>query len=580
MLKNVLTSVALLATASFAGPAFAGIEEAKKWVDNEFQPSTLSKEDQIKEMEWFIKAAQPFKGMEINVLSETVPTHTYESEVLAKAFEDITGIKVNHQLLGEGEVVQAVQTQMQTNRSLYDAYINDSDLIGTHSRLQSAVNLTDWMAGEGKDVTLPTLDIDDFIGKSFTTGPDGKLWQLPDQQFANLYWFRKDWFDRQDLKDKFKAKYGYELGVPRNWSAYEDIANFFTNDIKEIDGVRIYGHMDYGKRAPDLGWRMTDAWLSMAGACSKGLPNGKPIDEWGIRMEEGSCNPEGASVSRGGGTNAPASIYAIAKWDEWLRKYAPPGAADLDFYQSLPALNQGNVAQQIFWYTAFTADMVKPKSEGNNTVDDKGVPLWRMAPSPHGPYWEEGMKLGYQDCGSWTMFKSTPLDRRKAAWLYAQFTTSKSVSLKKSHVGLTIIRNSDINDKSFTERAPKLGGLVEFYRSPDRVLWTPTGINVPDYPKLAQLWWQQIGDVNSGAFTPEQAMNRLASEMDQIMARMQAADEKAKTYGGCGPRLNPEKDPSEWLGKPDGPKAKLANEKPAGETIAYDELIKRWTAAK
>ena len=357
-LKNLVASGVLLATMSFAGLTFAGIEEAKKWVDKEFQPSTLSKEEQMKEMEWFIKAAAPFKGMEINVLSETVPTHTYESEVLTKAFEQITGIKVNHQLLGEGEVVQAVQTQMQTNRNLYDAYINDSDLIGTHSRLQSAVNLTDWMAGEGKDVTLPTLDIDDFIGKSFTTGPDGKLWQLPDQQFANLYWFRKDWFDRPEIKEKFKAKYGYELGVPVNWSAYEDIANFFTNDVKEIDGVRIYGHMDYGKRAPDLGWRMTDAWLSMAGATSKGLPNGKPIDEWGIRMEEGSCNPEGASVSRGGGTNSPASIYAIAKWDEWLRKYAPPGAADLDFYQSLPALNQGNVAQQIFWYTAFTADMV------------------------------------------------------------------------------------------------------------------------------------------------------------------------------------------------------------------------------
>ena len=91
---------------------------------------------------------------------------TTKSAVLTKAFEEITGIKVNHQELGEGEVVQAVQTQMQTNRNLYDAYINDSDLIGTHSRLQSAVNLTDWMAGEGKDVTNPMLDIDDFIGKS------------------------------------------------------------------------------------------------------------------------------------------------------------------------------------------------------------------------------------------------------------------------------------------------------------------------------------------------------------------------------------------------------------------------------
>jgi glycerol transport system substrate-binding protein len=570
------------APAAPAAPAAkaGGTEAAKKWIDSEFQPSVLSKDDQLKEMEWFANAAKPFVGMEINVLSETIPTHEYESKTLTKAFQEITGIKVNHQLLGEGEVVQAVQTQMQTNRNLYDAYINDSDLIGTHSRLQSAVNLTDWMAGEGKDVTNPGLDVNDFIGKSFTTGPDGKLYQLPDQQFANLYWFRKDWFDKPDLKAKFKAKYGYDLGVPVNWSAYEDIAKFFSEDVKTIDGKRIYGHMDYGKRAPDLGWRMTDAWLSMAGASSKGLPNGRPIDEWGIRMEEGSCNPKGASVSRGGETNGPASVYAIAKWDDWLRKYAPPGAADYDFYQSLPALAQGNVAQQIFWYTAFTASMVAPKKDGNNTVDDNGAPLWRMAPSPKGSYWQDGMKLGYQDAGSWTLFKSTPLERRKAAWLYAQFVVSKTVDAKKSHTGLTFIRDSTVRHASFTERAPKLGGLVEFYRSPDRVMWTPTGVNVPDYPKLAQLWWQQIGDVNSGAFTPQKAMDRLAEEMDLVMARMQEADEKAKTYGGCGPRLNKPVDAKEWLGKPDGPKARLANEKPKGVTMPYEEIVKRWAAAK
>jgi glycerol transport system substrate-binding protein len=579
MRRLVCAAAAIAMAASITPAANADMAAAERWVDSEFQPSTLSREDQLKEMQWFIDAAKPFAGMEINVLSETIPTHEYESKTLTKAFEEITGIKVNHQLLGEGEVVQAVQTQMQTGRNLYDAYINDSDLIGTHSRLQLSVNLTDWMAGDGADVTNPMLDVDDFMGKSFTTGPDGKLYQLPDQQFANLYWFRKDWFDREDLKAKFKEKYGYDLGVPVNWSAYEDIAQFFSEDVKEIDGVRIYGHMDYGKRAPDLGWRMTDAWLSMAGAGDKGQPNGIPVDEWGIRMEAGTCNPVGASISRGGETNGPASVYAISKWDEWLRKYAPPGAASYDFYQSLPALSQGNVAQQIFWYTAFTASMVAPKSEGNNTVDDEGTPLWRMAPSPHGPYWEEGQKLGYQDAGSWTLFQSTPVDRRKAAWLYAQFVVSKTLDVKKSHVGLTFIRDSSVRHESFTERAPKLGGLVEFYRSPDRVLWTPTGINVPDYPKLAQIWWQQIGDVNSGAFTPQEAMDRLAAEMDITMARMQQADESANVYGGCGPRLNPESDPAEWLAKPGSPKAKLENEKPQGETIAYEELIKRWESA-
>lgn len=544
---------------------------AKKWIDEEFQPSTLSKDEQMKEMEWFIKAAAPMKGMEIKVVSETIPTHEYESKVLAKAFYEITGIKVTHDLIQEGDVIEKLQVQMQSGENVFDGYVNDSDLIGTHFRYGQVVNLTDWMAGEGKDVTLPTLDIDDFMGKSFTTAPDGKLYQLPDQQFANLYWFRYDWFQKPELKEKFKAKYGYELGVPVNWSAYEDIAEFFTNDVKEIDGKAIYGHMDYGKKAPDLGWRFTDAWLSMAGAGDKGIPNGLPVDEWGIRVD--GCRPVGASVARGGATNGPAAKYALRKYMDWLRLYAPPGALGMDFYQSLPSLAKGNVAQQIFWYTAFTASMVE---KGTPVVNEDGTPKWRMAPSPHGPYWEEGQKLGYQDCGSWTLLKSTPVDRRKAAWLFAQFCVAKTTSLKKAHVGLTPIRDSDIRDKSFTERAPMLGGLVEFYRSPARVAWTPTGTNVPDYPKLAQLWWQNIGEAVSGEVTPETAMDNLAAEQDKILERL----ERANVQGECGPKMNEPRDEKYWLDQPGAPKAKLDNEKPKGETVDYDKLIEAWKAGK
>ncbi len=559
--------VATVVLGFFAGPAGADLAAAKKWIDEEFQPSTLTKEQQMKEMEWFIKAAEPLKGMDVKVVSETIPTHEYEAKTMAKAFMEITGIKVTHDLIQEGDVIEKLQTQLQSDRNVYDAWVNDSDLIGTHFRYGKVANLTDWMTGEGKDVTLPTLDVDDFMGKSFTTGPDGKLYQLPDQQFANLYWFRYDWFNRPDLKKKFKEIYGYELGVPVNWSAYEDIAEFFAEKVKEIDGVKIFGHMDYGKKAPDLGWRFTDAWLSMAGTGDKGLPNGKPVDEWGIRVE--GCRPVGASVSRGGEANGPSAKYAVRKYMEWLKKYAPPGSLGMDFYQYLPFLAKGNIAQQMFWYTAFVPDMVKP----GPTVNADGTPKWRMAPSPHGPYWEEGMKLGYQDCGSWTLLKSTPVDRRKAAWLYAQFTVCKSTSLKKAHVGLTPIRDSDIRHQSFTERAPKLGGLVEFYRSPARVLWTPTGTNVPDYPKLAQLWWQNIGEAVAGEVSVDTAMDNLAREMDKQMERIA----RSGAQGDCGPQLNPEKDEAAWL-KPLGqgaPKAKV-EEKPKGETVNYDDLIKAW----
>ena len=133
-----------------------------------------------------------------------------------------------------------------------------------------------------------------------------------------------------------------------------------------------------------------------------------------------------------------------------------------------------------------------------------------------------------------------------AAWLYAQFVISKTVSLKKTHVGLTPIRESDIWDASFTERAPKLGGLVEFYRSPARVQWTPTGTNVPDYPKLAQLWWQNIGDAMSGAKTPQEALDALCEEQEKVLERL----ERAGVQGDIGPKLNEPQDPQVWLDAP------------------------------
>ena len=59
-------------------------EAAKRWLKTEFTDSTLSQEQQLEEMRWFIQAAKPFAGMSINVASETIATHEYESKVLAR----------------------------------------------------------------------------------------------------------------------------------------------------------------------------------------------------------------------------------------------------------------------------------------------------------------------------------------------------------------------------------------------------------------------------------------------------------------------------------------------------------------
>ena len=372
--------IAIAVALYLSGVALAGEPLASAMA--ELQPSSLSRDAQQAELHWFIEVARPFQGVQIRVIAERIDTHWYEANVLAPLFSQLTGIRVIHEVSGEDDVVNKLRAQQQTGLSLYDAYISDSDLLGQHFREGQVLELSAFMQGEGAAVTLPSLDLADFIGLPFVTAPDGKLYQLPDQQFANLYWYRQDWFARPELRKAFRERYGYELDVPQNWSAYEDIAAFFSEQVREIDGQRVYGHMDYGAFDPSLGWRLSDAWLGMAGVADTGLPNGLPVDDWGIRVE--GCRPAGASMSRGGALDSPAAVYALRQYIDWLKRYAPPEAQQMTFNQAGNVAAEGQIAQQIFWYTAFTADYTRP---GSAMLDADGKPKWRVAPSPRGAYW-------------------------------------------------------------------------------------------------------------------------------------------------------------------------------------------------
>lgn len=537
-------------------------EAIVNWVEI-FQPSVLNKKERLDELLWFKNTAQEFRGKKIKTVAENIDTHYWESRVLARAFYEITGIEVEHEIIGEGDVVVRIMDQIENDKLWYDAYVNDADMVGTHLRTQGVVVLSDYIKNEGKEYTNPRLDLEDFLNLEFGQDYDGNQLQLPDQQFANLYWFRYDWFTREDIKKQFKEKYKYELGVPLNWAAYEDIAEFFTNT--PIDGKKVYGHSDYGQPGASLGWRFTDAWLSIAGVGDKGLPNGLPVDEWGIRVE--NKVPVGSSVSRGGELNGPAAVYALTKYIDWMKKYSPSNAFELDWATHGPTASEGNVAQQIFMYITWLSD-ARFHSADSPVCDKYGKPKWRVAPTPHGKYWEKGMKVGYQDAGSWTIPKNVPEDRKKMAWLWAQFAVSKTVDLKKFSIGGTPIRKSTINSDYLSERLDDYGGLIEFYRSRDEKAWTDSGPNVPYYSGLSSLWWKNVAKAITGEFTPQQAMDNLAEEQDELMSKV-----KLKAYA---PKLNPKKDPSYWFAQPGSPRPEIKDrEEP--KTIAYEELLKQWT---
>ena len=82
---------------------------------------------------------------------------------------------------------------------------------------------------------------------------------------------------------------------------------------------------------------------------------------------------------------------------------------------------------------------------------------------------------------------------------------------------------------------------------------------MPDYPKLAQLWWKNVAVAVTGEKTPQQAMDNLANEMDDVMGRLQRAG-----MAHCAPKLNPKSAPAKWLSTKEAPWAKLRQREAQG----------------
>ena len=97
----------------------------------------------------------------------------------------------------------------------------------------------------------------------------------------------------------------------------------FHHDVKNIDGKAIYGHMDYGKKDPSLGWRFTDAWLSMAGTADKGFPTAclsmSGASGWLTTSARRWAPPWPGVVP----PTRPQPSYALTKYVDWMKNTLP-----------------------------------------------------------------------------------------------------------------------------------------------------------------------------------------------------------------------------------------------------------------
>jgi multiple sugar transport system substrate-binding protein len=91
-------------------------------------------------------------------------------------------------------------------------------------------------------LTSPDLDLDDYYD-AYLEGSKykGKTYGMPYQFWLMAYFYRKDLFADPKHKRAFKRKYGYELGIPEDYTQFYDTAEFFTMDRDNDGSVDLYG---------------------------------------------------------------------------------------------------------------------------------------------------------------------------------------------------------------------------------------------------------------------------------------------------------------------------------------------------
>ena len=259
---------------------------------------------------------------------------------LGKDFTAETGIEMNYEFVPWTNFADRFINELNSGGKLCDLLIGDSQWIGGSATYGHYIKLNDFFEKEG-------ISMDDFAPATvhaYSTWPKGtpNYWALPAMGDALGWVYRKDWFARPELREEFKAKYGHELEVPKNWNEVKNIGEFFQG--REIDGKKVYGLGIYTERG------------------SEGITMGvtAAMYSWGFQYE----NPD-KPYDMPGYVNSAEAVEALEFYKSLYDCCTPPGHSDAYMVANLDAYKSGQVAMQMNWF-AFFPGIAKDEDVGGD----------------------------------------------------------------------------------------------------------------------------------------------------------------------------------------------------------------------
>ncbi len=351
---------------------------------------------------------------------------------LSKEFESESGHSMNFEFVPWPNFADRMLNELNSGGKLCDLLIGDSQWIGGGAENGHYVKLNSFFDDEG-------ISMDDFAPATvyaYSTWPKGtpNFYALPAMGDANGWFYRKDWFERDDIKAAYKDATGSELGEPKTQKELLQIAQFFQE--REIDGKKVYGAAIFTERG------------------SEGITMGvtSALYPWGFKYENepGSYDMEGA-------VNSAEAVEALEFYKQLYQTATPPGYTNAYMGESLDAFKSGQVAMAMNWFAFFPGLFADPNT-GGEKIDFFVNP----------PQNQAGSTLGGQ--GISVVSYS---DKQDAALEYIKWFAQPGIQAKWWELGGYSAHNSVLNDPGFTESAPfagdfltAMGAVQDFWQEP------------------------------------------------------------------------------------------------------------------
>jgi len=261
---------------------------------------------------------------------------------LSKEFTEKTGIEMRYEFEPWTSFTARFKKTLNSGSKECDLIIGDSQWLGGGAENGHYSKLNDFLFKE-------KISLDSFVPatvEAYSAWPKGtkNYWAIPAMGDAVGWTYRKDWFNRRELKEEFQQTYGWSLERPRSWNELLQIAKFFQGRV--IDGKKVYGAAIYtegGSEGITMGY--TSAFYA-----------------WGAKYH----NPQNDSDINGY-VNSAKAVEALEFYRKLYECCTPPGHNNSYMLSNLESYKKGQVAMHMNFFAFFPGVASDPNVGGEKS---------------------------------------------------------------------------------------------------------------------------------------------------------------------------------------------------------------------